>query len=78
MTKVRDMIGDYSDPLGDQGVDSDLAISIANEMRTMLETIYRFNCVCGSDEMLAAWRHLNAMERSAWKLCVQARGRNAN
>lgn len=53
----------------------DRAIEIAEEMRTMLEVIYRYNCVCSSEEILAAWEYLNGMERDAWKRCVEARGR---
>lgn len=77
MAKVTDMIGDYAEPLGREGysVDHDVAVRIAGEMREMLDAIYKFNCVCDNDEMLAAWIHLNAMERDAWKRCVNARGR---
>ena len=80
MVKVTEMIGDYAEPLGIEGysVDHDVAVRIAGEMREMLDAIYKFNCVCDSDEMLAAWMHLNAMERAAWRKCVEARGRHVD
>ena len=77
MAKVNDMIGDYTDPRGNSGWSIDPAIvdSVAHEMRGLLEAIYRYNCVADQDVMIAAWEHLNAMERRAWALVVQARGR---
>ena len=78
MAKVSDMIAVLSGHAGDAplDIDNERALEIAGEMRALLEAIYRFTCVCDSDEMLAAWAHLNAMERDAWKRCVDARGRN--
>ncbi len=78
MAKVSDMLRDTDSRAADAAleVDNERAIEIAEEMRTMIEAIYRFTCVCDSQEMLAAWTHLNGMERDAWKRCVQARGRS--
>ena len=78
MAKVSDMIGDYSPAQGEAGRDvpQELAESVAAEMRELLDVIYKFNCVCDQDVMVAAWEYLNAMERSAWSKTVQARGRD--
>jgi hypothetical protein len=78
MTKVRDMIGDYADPRGSSGwsVPVELAEATAQEMRELLDTIYKFNCVLDQDVHIAAWEYLNAMERAAWTKVVQARGRS--
>lgn len=79
MAKVSEMIGDYAEPRGLSGysVPPELAQSTAVEMRSLLDAIYRFNCIVDTDAMLAAWDHLNAMERTAWSKCVQAMGRTA-
>ena len=77
--KTSDMIGDYAHPAGEAGRDVpvELAESVAAEMRELLDVIYKFNCVCDSDVMVAAWEYLNPMERAAWTKTVQARGRCA-
>jgi hypothetical protein len=79
MTKVSDMIGDFAHPAGEGGRDvaQDLAESVAGEMRELLDVIYKFNCVCDPDVMIAAWDYLNAGERAAWARVVYARGRGA-
>ncbi|HXN96009.1 MAG TPA: hypothetical protein VN879_16005 [Candidatus Acidoferrales bacterium] len=89
MAKVTDMIGDYADPRGDSGrsVDEERAIQLAGEMRQILNRdleevdialeAYLYNCQVDQDEMIAAWDHLNAMERRAWREYVRI-GKNAN
>lgn len=83
MAKVSDMIGDYADPRGDSGrsVDTDIAIKVAGEMRQILNLdleevdialkAYLFNCGVDSEELIAAWDHLNAGERRAWREFVR-------
>jgi hypothetical protein len=77
MVKVSDMIGDddHSGALPGWHIPQEIAENVANEMRELLEAIYKYNCVLDQDVQLAAWGYLNAMERRAWKLVVQARGR---
>jgi hypothetical protein len=78
LTKVSDMIGDFAHPAGEvgRGVDQELAESVAREMRELLQNIFEFNKALGEDVLFAAWDHLNAMERRAWALVVQTRGRD--
>jgi hypothetical protein len=83
MAKVSDMIGDFAEPRGDSGysVDHDIAIRIAGEMRQILNMdleeidiafkAYLFNRTIDSEEMIAAWSHLNAGERRAWREFVR-------
>jgi hypothetical protein len=82
MAKVRDMIGDYAEPRGDSGysVDTDVALRIAGEMRQILNLdldeidisleVQIYNRSADSEELIAAWEHLNAGERRAWRQFV--------
>jgi hypothetical protein len=79
MTKTSEMMGDFAHPAGEaKSIDMDRVIALANEMRGLLEAIYRWNLVCDQEDLIAAWEYLNAMERAAWHKVVQARGRHAD
>ncbi len=83
MAKVSDMVGDYAEPRGDAGysVDHDVAIRVAGEIRQILNMdleeidialkAYLFNRSVDSEELIAAWDHLNAGERRAWREFVR-------
>lgn len=82
MTKVSDMIGDYAEPRGDSGysVDQDHAARLAGEMRQILNRdldevdvaleAQLYSRTTDSEDMIAAWSHLNAGERAAWRRFV--------
>jgi len=46
--KVSDLIKDYAEPRGNSGysVPHELAESVADEMRELLDVIYKFNSIC--------------------------------
>ena len=76
MAKVHDMIGDYAAPHGDMGmsVDHETATRIAGEIRERLRAAcavaVAYDAECDHDGLIAAWEHLNAGERRAWKELV--------
>ena len=73
------MIGDFAHPAGESGraVDQEVAIIIADRMRLILNldldelyiafTVQGFNNTIEQDDLIAAWEHLNAGERRAWR-----------
>lgn len=77
------MIGDYAPPAGDsgRGVDTDVAINLACQIRAVMNAdrdefliaaaAYLLNSQCDQDELIAAWEHLNAGERRAWREFVR-------
>lgn len=81
--KVSEFLKDSHDPRGDLGrsVDIDLALKLAGEMRQILNMdleeidlglkAYLFNASVDTEEMIAAWEHLNAGERRAWREFVR-------
>lgn len=81
--KVSEFLKDSHTPQGDLGrsVDIDLALKLAGEMRQILNMdleeidigvkAYLFNASVDTEEMIAAWEHLNAGERRAWKEYVR-------
>lgn len=83
MVKVADMIGDYAEPRGDAGysVDHDIATKLASDIRAIMNAdrdesliaaaAFSYNCQCDNDELIAAWSHLNAGERRAWREYVR-------
>lgn len=81
--KVSEYLKDSHDPRGNLGVsvDIDIALRIAGEMRQILNMdleeidiglkAYLFNAQVEQEELIAAWEHLNAGERRAWREYVR-------
>lgn len=79
MTKVADMIKGYGDPRGNLGY-SDIGhgIKVAGEMRRILNLdldevdiatqIEIYHSTLSNEDLLAASLHLNAGERSSWRM----------
>jgi hypothetical protein len=88
--KVAEFLKDSHDPRGNLGVsvDFDVATRIAGEMRQImnrdLEEIdigleaHLYNGGVDQEEMIAAWEHLNAGERRAWREFVRIGKAHAN
>ena len=86
MVQVTDMLKDTADPRGTMGysVDQEKAQDLAETMRRLLNSdmeewelaikIYFENIELNQDQemLIAAWEYLNAGERRAWKLFVEA------
>jgi hypothetical protein len=75
--KVNEYLRDAHSPLGDLGanVDIDTAMKVADEIRAILlrcclEAV-TYDNDCDHDQLGAAWTHLNAPERAAWKELVR-------
>jgi hypothetical protein len=91
MAKVSDMLRGIDDPMGtigyieDQAKAADLAETMRRLLRSDMEEwelaikIHEENKFLNEDQdlFIAAWRYLNAGERRAWKLFVEA-GRVGN
>jgi hypothetical protein len=86
--KVSEYLKDYADPRGSAvSHDIDAAILVAAQMRGILnqdleeidiaQAVFGFNNAIDNDEMMAAWDHLNAGERRAWREYYE-RGKYAN
>lgn len=79
MPLVKDMLSGYGVPQGDLGrsTDHDTAVGIATEVRRILNLdldeidiatqVQIYNAEVDAEQMMAAWDHLNAGERAAWR-----------
>lgn len=81
--KVNEFLKNQAEPRGDSGysVDPDEALKVSGEMRQILNldleevdiacAAYLFNNELDSEVLIAAWEHLNAGERRAWREYVR-------
>lgn len=91
MAKVAQMIGDFAPAAGEagRGIDHEVASRLAGEMRQILNRdleeadialeVYLYHLTLDQDEYIAAWEHLNAMERRGWRIyCGMGKIRDAH